>query len=137
MGGVSKADFDRLTPKEQLILTSLGIKPDIPKKKPPPSPRMAERPQPYILKVIQHCQLCKRDTHEYFHMVPEEDSYPPHLVACRIKKDKVPKDLPTKTKEIFPSSCSECPIVLSKQSKQELIRQILKMAPLARAGGLK
>jgi len=117
---------------ELKILRKLGIdltaRPDTPRDE----TRRTRAPKPYILKTLVHCQLCGKNTVQFFSMELDETDYVPVLRAKPISLlEAEQRNEVIKSQHLHPNSCSVCFEALMKLKKEELVRMVIKSFPLA------
>lgn len=126
MAHIPQKQWDELTDKEKELLKAIGIRPNGKHKAPPNKLRGVKAPNPYTIKVITRCQLCKGSPVKYFDMVLSDENGEPHLHAVPICKEDALKKKSLTTKETYSSTCCECYERLHKWSKEELIKKLVK-----------
>lgn len=131
---VSLKKWEKLSSTERKLAESLGVTPSRPK---PAGPKGA-KPKPYVLQAEMYCYLCTSKATQLFHMVLKEgvDLAAPHLESKKITKQeaqRLKKKLPFRVRDIEVSACSICPEILGKWKKEELVRKLIQVFPVARA----
>jgi len=134
MAHIPKKQWDELTDREREILKSIGIRPNGKHKAPVEKPRATRAPDPYTIEVTVICQLCKGTPKQYFDMIPSDEEGAPHLHAVAISKENALKRKNLRKKDSYQSTCSECFNRLHDWTKEELIKKLIKVYPLASIG---
>ena len=81
--------------------------------------------EPYVLKRANVCRVCESAFTKYFRMTPSTKHI---LLSEEIKKEDIlPEDTVKKGRDCY-SGCPHCYTVLSKNSKEELIKQIIQLS---------
>jgi len=128
-----KPYFSDLNKAEQEVLRKLGIalatRPELKRDE----TRRTKAPKPYILKTLVHCQLCGRNTVQFFSMELDETDYVPVLRAKPISLLEAEQRHREgiKSQHLHPNSCSVCFEALMKLKKEKLVRMVIKSFPLA------
>lgn len=120
--------------KEELkILEKLGIdlaaRPEIKRDE----TKRTKAPKPYILKTLTCCQLCGKNTVQFFSMELDEADYVPVLRARPISPLEAEqlRHKGMRLQSLYPNSCPVCLKTLMKWKKEDLVRALIKAFPLA------
>lgn len=117
---VTEAQWRRLSPEEQALLTKIGVKPAA-KRKP-----WRKLQAPYILSHHQECLLCKDEVTTLYRMVPTYQDNIPYLQSRKLGKHQ--HLLPKKEDSQMVVTCSKCKKNLKEWSKEELILKVMVLA---------
>lgn len=125
---MTSKQWEEVSLKDKEVLKVLGILNLVkPKEKNKPSKSKAlPALEPYILKRTGTCKVCKVTTTHYFKMVPFQTKRFLSSIAIR-EEDILPEEVIKEGKDFY-SGCSHCFEVLSKMTKEELIRKIIKLS---------
>jgi len=128
---VSEAQWNRLNAKERALAKSLGVTPKaVPKGKKPLVP-----PKPYLIRAVTHCYLCEGETVQFFHMETMlNEQLMPYLQSRKVtvKEAERLKKLPLERRDIEMSTCPICPKVLNGWAREDLIKKLIQVYPVAR-----
>jgi len=137
MAHIPQKQWEKLTDQEKEILKSIGIRPNGKHKAPSAKLQGIKAPNPYTLEVTIHCQLCGGTPKQYFDMVQFYESGEPHLHAVLISKEDALKKAVLIKRDSYQSTCSECFDRLHDWTKEELIKKLIKVYPMASVGARK
>jgi len=133
---VSLKKWSELSETERALARTLGV---TPKESAQPAKRASHLhvPKPCIIQARVTCLLCESKTEQFFHMQLVEDiSYQPYLKSVEITKQRAQRlagGIPKRSQNVEQSTCSVCSEVLGKWTKQELVRKLIEVFPVARA----
>lgn len=122
---MTSKQWKALLPEDKEVLKTLGIL-DLVKPKKQSSPKSKALPslEPYVLKRIGICSICESAFTKYFRMAifPGKS----FLFSTEIKQEALlPEDTIKRGKDLY-SGCPYCFEILSKMTKEELIKKIIK-----------
>ena len=133
---VSLKKWSELNETERKLARTLGI---TPKESQLPAKRTSPlfKPKPCVIQANVSCILCNSKTIQHFHMELKEDtSYAPYLQSLEVTRQKAKqlgKEIPLRSQNVEQSTCSVCTKVLGSWTKQELVRKLIEVFPIARA----
>lgn len=133
---VSLKQWGELNETERALARALGI---TPKESKLPAKRASplHKPKPCVIQARITCLLCESKTEQFFHMQLAEDaSYLPYLRSVEVTEQEarqLGKKIPKRSQDVEQSTCSVCSIVLGKWTKQQLVKKLIEVFPVARA----
>ena len=133
---VSLKRWSELSEIERKLARKLGV---TPKESAVPAKRTSRLhvPKPCVIQARVTCLLCESKTEQFFHMqLTEDTNYLPYLKSVEITKQKAQRlggKVPKRSQDVEQSTCSVCSEVLGKWTKQELVRKLIEVFPVARA----
>lgn len=124
---MTSAQWENLTSEDKEVLKALGILNLVrPKNKTPRNKTLPPPLEPYVLKRVAACCVCKTISNSYFKMVSTPGKY--FLASIKIEQEDIlPSDTVKEVKDHY-LGCSNCYKVLKEKSKEELIRKIIKLS---------
>ena len=136
---VSLKKWSELNETERALARTLGI---TPKESATPARRTSHLhvPKPCVIQAKITCLLCESKTTQFFHRQLKEDkSYLPYLQSVGIterRAKQLVRGVPKRSQNVEQSTCSVCPEVLGKWTKQELVKKLIEVFPVARAAAI-
>ena len=133
---VSLKQWSELNETERKLARTLGV---TPKESTLPAKRASplRKPKPCVIQANVTCYLCESKTVQYFHMILKEDtSYLPYLQSEEVTKQeaqRLPIAIPRRSQDVAQSTCTVCSEVLGKWTKEELVKKLIEVFPVARA----
>ena len=131
---VSLKQWSNLSQADRVLAKSLGI---APKEAAPTLKEKVHKPKPYIARAKVYCYLCESRTEQFFHMVlRESEHFLPYLQSVEVTREEakqLEKEMSYKTQHIEMSTCQVCSEVLMKWSKEELMKKLIEVFPVARS----
>lgn len=122
---MTSKEWKALLPKDKEVLKTLGIFNLVkPKEKKTPKSKALPPLEPYVLKRIGICSVCESAFTKYFRMAifPGKS----FLFSTEIKQEAVlPEDTIKRGRDLY-SGCPYCFEILSKMTKEELIKKIIR-----------
>lgn len=133
---VSLKQWSELNETERKLARTLGV---TPKESALPAKRASplRKPKPCVIQANITCHLCESKTVQYFHMILREDtSYLPYLQSEEVTKQvaqRLGKTVPKRSQNVVQSTCAVCSEVLGKWTKEDLVKKLIEVFPIARA----
>lgn len=125
---MTNTQWENLISEDKEVLKALGILNLVKPKTRNKTPKNKALPplEPYVLKRITTCHICKIVSTTYFKMLATTGKY--FLTSVRIEQEDIlPLDIIKENKD-YCIGCSNCYKVLKEESKEELIGRIIRLS---------